>query len=41
VAGLYNRSRYEADCRRALAAWAKAVTAKDAGGNVVPLKGAA
>jgi integrase len=37
VSGLYNRSRYEADCRRALAAWAKAVTAKDMG-NVVELQ---
>src|SRR5262249_34591342 len=36
VSGLYNRSRYEADCRRALAAWAKAVTAKHVG-NVVAL----
>jgi len=37
VSGLYNRSRYEADCRRALCAWAKAVTAKDMG-NVVALR---
>src|SRR4029453_18372392 len=27
VSGLYNRSRYEADCRRALAAWAVAAKA--------------
>lgn len=29
IAGLYNRSRYDSDCRRALAAWAKAITAED------------
>jgi hypothetical protein len=38
VSGLYNRSRYEADCRRALAAWARAVTANDSGANVVQLR---
>lgn len=41
VSGLYNRSRYEADCRRALAAWAKAVTATGVGGNVVELRATA
>jgi integrase len=40
VSGLYNRAKYENDCRLALAAWANAVTAKDAGGNVVPMRAA-
>jgi integrase len=38
VSGTYNRSRYGDDCRRALAAWAQAVTAKHAGGNIVALR---
>jgi integrase len=37
VSGLYNRSRYEADCRRALEAWAAAVMAITAN-NVVALR---
>lgn len=38
VAGLYNRSKYDDERRRALAAWAAHVTSGESGGNVVMLR---
>lgn len=38
VAGIYNRSPYEADSRRALEAWAQLITAEKLDANVVALR---
>ncbi|MGE3872318.1 MAG: tyrosine-type recombinase/integrase [Parvibaculaceae bacterium] len=38
VAGVYNHAKYADDCRRAFAAWARAITESEAASNVVNLK---